>query len=46
MHDRKPVRCVLALALPVALALTAGCILMGGDVRDAVFAVLKLVVRR
>ena len=46
MHDRNPILSVLALLLPIALLLTAGCILAGDAVRDALFAVLKLVVIR
>lgn len=46
MHDHNPIRSVLALLLPVALLLTAGSILAGETMRDAVFAILKLVVIR
>jgi len=46
MHDRHPVLCVLALVIPLAGLLAAGCILAGGPVRDALFAALKLVVIR
>lgn len=46
MHDQHPIRSVLALVLPVALLVTAGCVLAGESVRDAVFAILKLVVIR
>lgn len=46
MHDGNPIRCVLALALPLALLLAAGCILAGETGRDALFAALKLVVIR
>lgn len=46
MHDHNPIRSVLALLLPMALLLTAGVVLAGDTVRDAVFAVLKLVVIR
>lgn len=46
MHDHNPIRSVLALLLPMALLLTAGVVLAGDTLRDAVFAVLKLVVIR
>lgn len=46
MHDRHPFLCTLALTLPLAAALLAGCILGGEPVKDALFAALKLVVIR
>ncbi|MGN0795182.1 MAG: hypothetical protein ACI4MG_12025 [Aristaeellaceae bacterium] len=46
MHDRNPVRSVLALVLPAAILLATGCILTGTTARDAVFALMKLVVIR
>lgn len=45
MQDDRPVWTILALTLPV-LALSVMCCMFGGPVRDAVFAVLKLVVIR
>lgn len=46
MHDRHPVLCVLALLIPLAGLLAAGCILGGDQVKDALFAALKLAVIR
>lgn len=46
MHDHNPIRSVAALVLPLALLLTAGYLLGGETARDAVFALLKLVVIR
>ena len=44
MHDRYSVLCVLALLLPVAALIVAGCILGGSTTGNALFAALKLVV--
>lgn len=46
MHDRHPYWCTLALTLPLAALLVAGCILGGEMVKDALFAALKLAVIR
>ncbi|MBQ8202262.1 MAG: hypothetical protein IJZ74_10920 [Clostridia bacterium] len=46
MHDRYPLRTVLAVFVPAALLLTVGWLLCGETVYDAVFAMLKLVVTR
>lgn len=44
MHDRFPLRSVLLMLLPAAVLLMVGWTLWGGLIRDALFAVLKLVV--
>lgn len=46
MHDENPIRCMLLLALPLALLLAAGWLIGGEAVKDALFAALKLVVIR
>lgn len=46
MHDRKPIGSILMLTLPAVLVLGAAWVLCGEELRDAVFAVLKLVVIR
>lgn len=46
MQDRHPLLCVLALLLPLAVAAALGCVLGGETTKDALFAALKLVVRR
>jgi len=46
MHDQNPGWSWLALLLPAAALLLAGCILAVEEIHDAVFALLKLVVIR
>ncbi len=46
MHDGHPVRCALALVLPLAALLAAGCLLAGGLTADGLLTVLKLAVIR
>lgn len=46
MRDRKPVRTVAALVLPVAAAVLAVCTAGSHAAHDALFALLKLVVIR
>ena len=46
MHDRHSFWCVLALVLPLAGLMAAGCILWGETIKTALFAALKLVVTR
>ncbi len=44
MQDRRPLRTVLAVLLPFALALWCLCALVGPTVQDALFAAAKVTV--
>ncbi len=46
MDDRKHIRSMLLLLLPIALLLAAGYILAGETVRAVLFALMKLAVIR
>lgn len=46
MKDRYPIRSVLALLLPIAALVAAGCLMGAEELRDGIFALLKLVVIR
>ena len=46
MQDRHALRCILALALPLAALLAILCALGGEMLQDGVFAALKLAVIR
>lgn len=46
MQDRHPILCTLALFAPLAALLALGVALGGPEVKNALFAALKLVVIR
>jgi len=46
MQDQYPIRSVLALLLPLLALAAMGCLMGGAELRDGLFALLKLVVIR
>ena len=46
MHDRHPFWCTLALCVSLAALLALGCVMCGPEVKNALFAAMKLVVLR